>query len=114
MEEGVPEAFCLLLWNASNHSQGKCSRPYDCRDCPLMQMEISMHAGQAIWVCPSCVSIVVKKAKKKGSSYILPGHYTEGVCQYKKCTRPPRKEGDVELPAGYSRLLQLFIGAIDG
>jgi hypothetical protein len=138
------EAFCLLLWRSrggrvdnrgkaivSKHSpSGSCDEPTDCYKCPLLQQEVSMHpAGQTNWVCPACLPEICRTAKTQGRSIHLTGHYTEGRCQYVRCTRPPRsefrdvgvedvearwKEGDiVELPSGYSRFLQLVIGDIN-
>jgi hypothetical protein len=62
---------------------------------------------------------VIKLAKAKGIPFNVPGHFTEGQCQWEGCTRPPRTEYDeefeqlVERPGRYSRLLQLFIGEVD-
>jgi len=122
--------FCSLLLAQTGVSS--CSKPWDCFDCPLMQQELSNHApNELMWVCPSCITEVIKIAKSKGIPFHVPGHYTEGQCQYEGCTRPQRTEyGDddpkflvdpllpwanedlVERPAGYSKLLQLFIGDI--
>lgn len=110
---------------------GLCDEPTDCYRCPLLQQEISLHpVGQANWVCPSCLSEICRKAKVSGKAVHLTGHYTEGQCQYVGCIRPPRiefrdvgaetedeigwtEEDIVELPRGYSRLLQLVIGDIN-
>jgi hypothetical protein len=123
--EGGKEAFCILLWaenggrvdsrgkpvyNASGPVRGNCVTPYDCYGCPLMQKEVARHPpGYAFWVCPACVAELVKDAKTRGASFHLPGHYTEGQCQYQDCTRPARTEGDEQLPERYSRFLQLII-----
>lgn len=125
MEEGVKEAFCLLLWSAnggrvnqlgkpvfdkSGQVRGSCSTPYDCFGCALMQQELSRHPpGYAFWVCPACVSVIVKQAKAGGASFHLPGHFTEGQCQYEYCDRPARVEGEEQLPPRFSRFLQLII-----
>jgi hypothetical protein len=125
MEEGVKEAFCLLLWaenggkvdtrgrpafNASGQTRGNCTTPYDCYGCALMQRELARHpVGYAFWVCPACVSVLAKDAKTREVSFHLPGHFTEGQCQYEGCTRPERVEGDEQLPPRFSRFLQLII-----
>lgn len=128
------DAFCLLLWvaqggpvidgqpsfSANRTASGRCDDPCDCYRCPLMQQELAQHpAGMTHWVCPACLSDVLRRAKEKGVSVNLAGHYTEGQCQYVGCTRPPRTEFDeqleviVERPRGFSRFLQLVIGDIN-
>lgn len=125
MEEGAKEAFCLLLWaenggkvdrkgrplfGASGPTRGHCTTPYDCYGCTLMQREIARHpTGYAFWVCPACVTVLAKEAKAIGQPFHLPGHFTEGQCQYAGCTRPERTEGGEELPPRFSRFLQLII-----
>lgn len=127
MEEGVKEAFCLLLWaetggridakgqpifGSGAPARGVCTEPYDCYGCPLMQKELARHPeGHAFWVCPACVSYLAKDAKAREVSFHLPGHYSEGQCQYAECTRPERVEGGEQLPARFSRFLQLIIYA---
>lgn len=79
-----------------------------------MQNELSFYnPSHVLWVCPDCITDVVRDAKRRGIEYRIPGHYTEGQCEYSGCTRPPRTEGDEELGPGYSRLLQLFIGDVN-
>lgn len=125
------EAFCLLLWVSRGGRRGSCDEPTDCYRCPLLQREISLHpAGYTNWVCPSCLQEISRKAKNQGKHIQMTGHYSEGQCQYKGCTRPSRleyrdigiegddetgwKENDlVEVPRGYSRFLQLVIGDIN-
>lgn len=125
MEEGSKEAFCLLLWlanggkvnakgkpifQADSRARGYCSTPYDCYSCVLMRRELAEHPeGSAFWVCPACVSVLAKDAKTCGLSFHLPGHFTEGQCQYDGCTRPERTEGEEALPPRFSRFLQLII-----
>lgn len=129
MEEGAKEAFCLLLFISNGGrvddkgrpvfargvaARGLCAEPVDCYQCSLMQQEIARHPpGHAFWVCPACLTQVVKKAKKDGVPHHVTGHYTEGHCQYVGCERPPRQEGNEELARGYSRFLQLFIGDVN-
>ncbi len=127
MEEGGKEAFCLLLWLANGgqltsqgrldprtRARGLCADPFDCFQCNLMQAEIARHpTGHAIWVCPGCVSDAIKEAKKRGAPFSLPGHFTEGICQFRGCARPSSIEAGVELPAGHSKFLQLFISPIN-
>ena len=130
-KEEVKE-FCTLLFidhggrvddrgrPVSSTSVGYCADPGDCYSCQLMQKELAQHPpGTARWICPACIGEVIKLSKEKGIPFNVPGHFTEGQCQWKGCSRPPRTEYDegfeqlVERPAGYSRLLQLFIGEID-
>ena len=130
-------SFCLLLWRYNGgqvtpdlkqlsrafdlsgeplvkYVRGYCTRAYDCFTCETMQEEIASHPqGEAIWVCPSCVGPAVKAAKAAGVPYHLPGHYTEGQCQYKHCDRPPYMDNGVERPAGYSPYLQILFGPIN-
>lgn len=127
------DANCILLWvyqggqvnkgrlvrDPGGRASGYCDAPDDCYNCPLMQQEISQHPpGHANWVCPSCLRDVVKIGETKGIPLHLTSHYAEGQCQFVGCTRPPRVEmGDdgnsIELPRGYSRLLQLVVGDIN-
>lgn len=75
-----------------------------------MQREIACYpTGYAFWVCPACVTVLAKEAKAIGQPFHLPGHFTEGQCQYAGCTRPERTEGGEELPPRFSRFLQLII-----
>ena len=133
--EGGREAFCLLLWRSTggrvtldkkivqaldqegeveSYARGYCTRPWDCYQCPLMQEEIAQHPpGETAWVCPSCLSAISKTVKERGYRLTLPGHFTEGQCQYKDCDRPAHLENGVEIPARFSRFLQLVIGPID-
>jgi hypothetical protein len=127
MEEGGKEAFCLLLWFSNGgrltptgkvdtriQTRGLCSTPYDCSGCQLMQEEIARHqSGHAMWLCPTCVNDAVREAKTKSIPYLLPGHFTEGFCQYKSCTRAAMRLGKEEIQARFSAFLQLFIGALD-
>jgi hypothetical protein len=95
-------------------ARGMCSDPYDCFSCNVMQAELARHPpGQVIWVCPDCIKVAVTKSKDGGLPYLLPGHYSEGQCQLRTCSRPARTEEGVELPPGYSRFLQLFIGPVN-
>lgn len=124
--------FCLLLWaynggqvgpngpifsSRSSPSIGYCAEPTDCFSCPLMQQEMAKHPpGTVNWVCPSCIPEVIKLAKEKGISIHIPGHYTEGQCQFVNCSRGARTEEvpqHQEVPVGYSRLLQLIVGDIN-
>ena len=126
---GAKEVFCLLYWGANggqvdssgkpifqpgNRVGGLCPEPEDCRQCSLMQRELAFHNPQhVLWVCPDCIGTVIKEAKRRGISFRVPGHYTEGSCEYVHCERPPRTEDGEELGPGYSRMLQLFIGDIN-
>lgn len=132
MQEGAKEAFCLLLWRATggtfdsrmrplieqgdgyvHYPRGYCTRPYDCFECVLMQQELSMHPDdEKMWVCPTCVSEVVKLARIAGARCDLVGHYTEGFCQFPSCTRPAVVIGELEQPERFSRFLQLIIGPV--
>lgn len=127
--EGGKEAFCLLLWSSNggqfdpkgrpylergSYSRGNCTRPHDCFTCPLMQEELAQHPPEEVcWVCPACLSEVAKQAKEQSFEFRLPGYFTEGQCQYRRCQRPARVEEGVELPRGWSRFLQLVLGPIN-
>lgn len=119
------EAFCQLLlqYRQGQYSMGMtvsgyCDEPTDCHRCFLLKHEISLHPpGFTNWVCPACLTEVVKKMKQKNMYVKLTGHYSEGQCQYIGCRRIAREEpgesGVIQLPKGYSRFLQLIIGDIN-
>lgn len=105
--------------------RGTCTTPWDCSTCQLMQNELSRHNPDQInWICPACLDEVFKTAKHKGIKLFAPGHYSEGICTYKKCNRPSRPEEAeglpgirseriIELSPGHSRLRQLIIGPVN-
>ena len=119
------KAFCVLLFVSNGgqvdergkpifkrgwRTRGNCRDPGDCDGCPLMQQELAKYAPSSImWVCPVCIRELTRQAKEQGMSFLAPGYFTEGLCQYEGCSRPARTEGGEELPARYSHLLQLFI-----
>lgn len=129
MEEGAKESFCLLLWvanggrlNAKGRPQfkkaesirGYCSSPSDCSGCVLMQKEIAQYPiGRAFWVCPDCLTTLIKDAKARNLSFRLPGHYTEGQCQHAGCSRPAYTLGEIERPSRYSIFLQVIIYVLE-
>lgn len=118
-EDGVPQAFCPLLWRANGGAfdnkgvplkgedpvRGYCTRPYDCADCEHMQQELSFHPpDQVWWICPRCVAQLKSRRNQRGRHLLLPGYYTEGCCQNPLCKR----EGESK----NSPFLQLVIGDI--
>jgi len=123
--EKAPPEFCLLLWatrggrigsrgepifSSLATSAGYCDNPTDCAGCPLMQEEIAKHPeGKTWWLCPDCLDDAVTSSKEKGTTYHIPGHYTEGQCQNPNCARP----GYFDLEPRYSPILQLFIGNLN-
>ncbi len=125
--EGSKQAFCMLLWinngGTVNHRgqplatgpgrvTGNCTTPFDCYSCALMQQELinlNKAGKQTIWVCPSCLDEVIKQMKNNSQFFHLPGHFTEGQCQYDLCQRTERLEGADIIPSKYSRFLQLLI-----
>lgn len=98
--------------------RGVCTRPYDCAagpnradDCQFMLHEISQHPPNDVtWVCPDCLTAVVEKANALKIPYYMPGHYSEGLCEYPDCRRPENPlTGD---PPRFSMFRQIIFGAI--
>jgi hypothetical protein len=135
------ESFCPLLWISNGgqmtsdlkrlrlqfdyegvdnrYHRGYCTTPSDCAGCIHMREEMAKHDSKKVfWLCPDCVSPVLKNHRAAGVPFVLPGYFTEGQCQNPSCPRPaptgigghPMKdeEGN-DLPPGWSRFLQLFI-----
>ncbi len=124
--EGRKKAFCLLLYRAhggvvrddyridtsSNEAiPGLCRRPSDCDTCKYMRQEISFHDPREVtWVCSDCLGKIIKWSKQYHVNITVPGHYTEGLCQYPWCTRAQNDlTGD---PPKFSMFLQVVFGAI--
>ena len=107
------------------YARGQCEADYDCSQCSLMQKELSFYPPDEVnWACPACLPDIFKMAKTAGTKIIVPGHYAEGVCTLRSCTRPSRPEeaeglpgvstGQIaQLPPGFSRFLQLVLGPIN-
>jgi hypothetical protein len=118
-EDGVPLAFCPLLWRSNGGRfdergrplieaalvRGNCTRPYDCSDCEHMRLELSYHPQDEIqWVCPQCASLLKNRRDLVGKNLLMPGYFTEGICESVLCRR--------EEEAKHSSFLQLVIGKI--
>jgi len=92
--EGLPLAFCPLLWEDSGGGcvperlpsvkdaveaaggswpLGYCSTP-ECRDCPHLQERLEVTSLSAVWVCSGCAEALAPA--------IFPGYYTDGLCEF--------------------------------
>lgn len=128
--EGRKLAFCLLLFEGNGGTvdelyrirkdpndpdrqiRGLCSDPGDCDRCPnnLMQQEISFHDPKEVtWVCPTCLPKITQWARDNQVQVTVPGHYSEGLCEYPWCTRT---EDTMFGPARYSMFRQVVFGPI--
>lgn len=115
--DGIPQAFCPLLWKANGGSfnangtprlpvleqdyiRGNCTEPYDCDTCGFLQEELTLHPRWA-WCCQPCVSRLKKRTAGRGDHLRLAGFYTDRFCQNPRCSTP-----------GEERWLQLVLGDI--
>jgi hypothetical protein len=124
-EEMAQQAAAAQRPYEKRYVRGMCTRPHDCIECPLMRQELSFHPPDTVnWVCPDCISALYAAKKAGGTPITTPGFFTEGICTYSKCTRPPREEDAEGLPGipsgetattppGFSRFLQLVLGPIN-